>query len=268
MNKIQGILDISDYEGNYECINFFIDDYWLDEKLDQLYPDHMYKGLIPTLSYWMNREDERDVVWNRIMPNENETAVCPILMCPDDLDFSCTIIVAEIQNYGSFIKWKKLGINESTDWEAEKVGSKVRWFDDFPELNFDKADYIKMLENFKQQYELEKIRIDNNSSELTGKDFEFLIVGDINISTNYDSIMTPNTFEWVKTIKDGWPYYQVGLDEFSYSVEDPGIQMTFNKEIQYKKAKQIADEIIANILETGQKAELVILDKSKVYRFH
>lgn len=104
-------------------------------------------------------------------------------------------------------------------------------------------------------------------SEWTGKDFEFLIRGDINISSNYDEIMTPNTFEWVKTIKDDWPYYQVGKDEFSYSVEEPGIQMTFNKEIQYSKAKKIADEIIENILKTGQKAELLILDKSKVHRF-
>jgi hypothetical protein len=104
-------------------------------------------------------------------------------------------------------------------------------------------------------------------SELTGKDFEFLIVGDVNVSSNYDHIMTPNTFEWVKTIKNDWPFYQVGQDEFSYSVEEPGIQMTFNTEIQYEKAKQIADEIIENILKTGQKAELVILDKSKVHRF-
>jgi hypothetical protein len=268
MNKIQGILDKSDYEGHYDYINFLIDGFWLDEKLDELYPGNMYKGLIPTLSYWMNREDERDLVWKRIIPNENEVAICPILMCPDDLDFSCAIIVAEIQNCGTFVQWKRLGINETTDWEAEKVGSKVRWFDNFPELNFEKVDYDKMVEDFKRQYNLEKIRIDNDSSELTGKDFEFLIVGDIDVSSNYDNVMTPNTFEWIKTVKNGWPYYQISQDEFSYSVEDSGIQMTFNKEIQYSKAKQIADEIIENILKTGQKAELIILDKSKVYRFH
>jgi hypothetical protein len=38
-------------------------------------------------------------------------------------------------------------------------------------------------------------------------------------------------------------YYQVDKDEFSYSWEMPGIQMTFNPEITYLKAKQIADEV-------------------------
>ena len=102
---------------------------------------------------------------------------------------------------------------------------------------------------------------------LTGENFEFLIIGDIDIFSDFDNIMTPNSFEWIKTIKDNWNYYQVGEDEFSYSIEEPGIQMTFNNEIIFGKAKIIADEIIANITATGQKAELIILDKKNTYRF-
>jgi hypothetical protein len=90
-----------------------------------------------------------------------------------------------------------------------------------------------------------------------GKGFEFL----------FDNIMTPNSYEWTKTTKNDWHYYQVGLDEYSYSVEESGIQMTFNKEIHFDKAKKIGDEIIANINATGQKAELITLDHKKVYRF-
>lgn len=48
MNKIEGILDTSDYE-YWDYINFKIDGYWLGEKLEELYPNNMYKGLIPTL---------------------------------------------------------------------------------------------------------------------------------------------------------------------------------------------------------------------------
>lgn len=98
MNKIEGIQDKSDYEAYWDFINYRIDGYWLDEKLDELYPNNMYDGLIPTLVYWMELEDEKAVVWNRILPNENETSICPILMCPDDNDFSCALIVAEIKN--------------------------------------------------------------------------------------------------------------------------------------------------------------------------
>lgn len=46
------------------------------------------------------------------MPNENETTIYPILMCPDDNDFSCTIIVAEIRNCGDLIQWKQIGIDK------------------------------------------------------------------------------------------------------------------------------------------------------------
>jgi phosphopentomutase len=62
-------------------------------------------------------------------------------------------------------------------------------------------------------------------------------------------------------------FYVVGEDEFSFSWEMPGVQFTFNKEVKYEKAKKIADEIIENISSIGQKAELIVLEKNKVYRF-
>ncbi len=160
MNKIEGILDKSDYEDYWDFINYHIDGYWLDEKLDELYPEQSYKGLIPTLVYWMDRNDEKEVVWKRILPDENETSVCPILMCPDDNDFSCTLIVAEIRNCGDIIQWKQLGSDKTSEWEAEKVGSTVEWFDQIQELNFSKEDYLAMLEIFKQRLLFDKERID------------------------------------------------------------------------------------------------------------
>jgi hypothetical protein len=150
MNKIEGILDKSDYEIYYDFINYRIDGYWLDEKLDELYPNKMYKGLIPTLVDCMERKDEKAVVWKRILPNENETSICPILMCPDDNDFSCTLIIAEIRNCGHIIQWKQIGVDETKEWDAEKVGSTVEWFDKVKELNFSKNDYLTMLDTFRQ----------------------------------------------------------------------------------------------------------------------
>ena len=73
--------------------------------------------------------------------------------------------------------------------------------------------------------------------------------------------------DWEKIIKNKWPYYKVGDDEFSYSWEIPGIQMTFNNEISYQKAKKIADEVIGNLIASGQKVKLITIDKTKVYKF-
>ncbi len=165
MNKIEGILDKSDYNGYWDFINYRIDEHWLDEKLDELYPDNMYKGLIPTLVYWMEIEDEKAVVWKRILPNENETTICPILMCPDDNDFSCTLIVAEIRNCGDLIQWKKIGLDKTKEWGAENVGSKVEWLDKFNEFNFFKQEYLTMLETFKQRFSFDKLRIEKSMKE-------------------------------------------------------------------------------------------------------
>lgn len=151
MNSIQGLLDISDYEGYWDYINFFIDDYWLDEKLEELYPGNMYKGLIPTLVDGMMIKAEKSVVWSRILPANGETKVCPILMCPDDLDFSCTLIVAEIENADDVIKWKRIGLDTTKSWEPEMVGSEVEWFDKISPMSFKSKDYLAMLSTFESQ---------------------------------------------------------------------------------------------------------------------
>lgn len=159
MNKIEGVLDHSDYEGYCDYINFKIDNFWLDENLDELYPHKEFRGLIPTLVEWLNFQDEKEVVWKRILPNTNETSVCPILMCPDDCDFSCTIIVAEITNFGDYIKWNKLGIDKTKEFGAEKVGSEVEWLDKVEELYFETSVYLKMINKFKESLEVDKNRI-------------------------------------------------------------------------------------------------------------
>lgn len=155
MNKIEGLPDNSDYEDYRDFINYRIDGYWLDEKPDELYPGNNYKGLIPTLVHWMEREDEKSVIWKRILPNENETAICPVLMCPDDNDFSCTLIVAAIRNCGHVIQWKQIGIDRTKEWEAEKVGSTVVWLDKLTMLEFSQQDYATTLEAFRQQVPLD-----------------------------------------------------------------------------------------------------------------
>jgi hypothetical protein len=155
MNKIEGIEDISDYEGYWNYVNYKIDGYWLDEKLEELYPGNMYKGLVPTLLDSMYREDEKAVVWKRILPDEFETTVCPILMCPDDNDFSCTIIVAEIRN--------RIGIDKTQEWEAEKVGTEVEWFDKVEPLSFAKYDYMAMLKMFEKQVLEDRLRFDRQA---------------------------------------------------------------------------------------------------------
>lgn len=155
MNTIAVKMDRSDYEDDWFFPNYYIDDFWFDEKLDQLYPNNLYKGLVPTLLYGLtDKEDE--IVWNSILPNKGQVSICPILMCPDDYDFSCTLIVSEIENYGSFIGWKQLGIDNNTKWFDREIRYDINWFSNFHTLNFEYGDYLKMIQKFREQYQVEK----------------------------------------------------------------------------------------------------------------
>ena len=105
---------------------------------------------------------------------------------------------------------------------------------------------------------------------MTGSDFEFLIApGDVDIKAeDFDSIMTPDTFKWEKEIKNDQAYYKVGDDRYSYSWEIPGIQMMFNSDIAYEKAKLIADEIVKKLTKySGQEIELIFISTNNVVRF-
>jgi hypothetical protein len=127
---------------------------------------------------------------------------------------------------------------------------------------------LKEIDKLNRKTITEKGKKNMDKINWTGENFEFLITGVDEIpNEEYDRIMTPNSFKWKKVIKNEWPFYEVGKDEFSFSWEIPGIQFTFNKEVKYEKAKNIADEIIENLKEIGQNAELLILESNKVYKF-
>lgn len=116
--------------------------------------------------------------------------------------------------------------------------------------------------------QLSAVNEGEQQSSWTGKDFEFLIAGEIDIAPeDYERVLTPNSFEWRKIERENCTYYHIDNDEYSCSLEEPGIQLSFNEEIPFKKARQIANEVVDNIKATGQYAELVVLKKSTVYRF-
>jgi len=152
MNKIQAIKGKSEYSLNDHLIitvdgrplDHFISDFDLDGR-------HAYKGLVPTLLDWLDNKDERRIVWERIYPIIGQTTIGPILMCPDDCDFSCTIVVAEIARTENTIEWKRIGINLSPTYKSvEKMGKEVNWFRGL-QFTFTITDYLDCIEDFKKE---------------------------------------------------------------------------------------------------------------------
>jgi len=165
MNTINGEFPREGFTAEPFDINLKIDGYWLNEILDELYPEKDFKSLVPTLQI-MEEDKESEIVWRRILPKTGETSICPILMCPDDRDFLCTLIIAEIVNTGNSVKWNRIGINNKQEMNPENVGKSVEWFDGIKPLEFGIKEYITMLSKLKEQHDIALIRWEKENQEL------------------------------------------------------------------------------------------------------
>jgi hypothetical protein len=67
-----------------------------------------------------------------------------ILICPDDQDFSCTVIVTKVISEENKIRWHRFGIDKSYEFgKPELIGTNVIWFSNECELIFNKKEYIQ-----------------------------------------------------------------------------------------------------------------------------
>lgn len=73
----------------------------------------------------------------------------PILMCSDDIDFSCTLIMVDVRSDTEFVYWERFGLeNSGVETTAGGIGSSVHWFADIQPLTFARAQYEDVLEKF------------------------------------------------------------------------------------------------------------------------
>jgi len=119
-----------------------IDGIPLDFYLHNLYPDSLYLGLIPTIIDWITVQEDTEIILSRYY-SEEETSILPILMCPDDCDLSCTVIVAEILKTDNLVIWRRIGVDNSK--YGTPIGSEVLWLDLVPEMKFNSRDYFEKL---------------------------------------------------------------------------------------------------------------------------
>lgn len=85
---------------------------YLQSWADAFPDDKRVRGLAPFSDLWpawsKSLEWEGDVrfVWKAI---ELDKAVLPLLLCPDDVDFTCIVVVAEVEKTEDFVYWNRVG---------------------------------------------------------------------------------------------------------------------------------------------------------------
>lgn len=119
-----------------------IDNKPLELILHELYPEELFLGLVPTIIDWISLDEEAKFFQRRFNINHDRKIV-PVLMCPDDCDLSCTIIVAEVITSDDQVIWQRIGV-DCSKWinsNYELIGTEVRWLYKVPEMKFDKESY-------------------------------------------------------------------------------------------------------------------------------
>jgi hypothetical protein len=129
----------------------FVDDVPLDELLAKLEPDSEPEGLVPAWLPWLVDEAEQAVVWERMMPQFVGNVAVPILVCPDDLDFSCSLVIADLEAQPDRILWRRMGFDSTQSTDPARVGEDVDWFGRMPVLTFRRNDYEECVRAFREE---------------------------------------------------------------------------------------------------------------------
>lgn len=148
-NRIEVIQARSKYSAEPHAV-LAIDGLPLDVALDAVHPGRNVLGLVPTMLNCLSDPTERELVWRRILPSIGSTEIAPVLMCPDDADLRCTIVVAEVEADESVVWWHRIGFDttETRGIHADSVGGTVEWFDQIGPFRFDRMEYEQSLAAF------------------------------------------------------------------------------------------------------------------------
>lgn len=105
-----------DGEPLYGYLNRWMSEYKNDKTVNMMRP---FDDLCPAWTKELDWSGDVRFVWELI---GREHAILPLLLCPDDLDFTCIVIVAEVEKTKDFVYWNKIGYvnHENESFEEEK----------------------------------------------------------------------------------------------------------------------------------------------------
>lgn len=134
-----------------EHLGIFIDGQSLDLVVAPFFQaEARIEGLVPTLLDWLADEKEREIVWEQAMPPEGVKMCFPVLMCPDDVDLWCTVVVAEVESNWTQVIWHRMGLDvtPSRGFTPARLGTNVKWAANLGPFVFKRSDYMRCLKVF------------------------------------------------------------------------------------------------------------------------
>ena len=151
MNTIRATLSRSRFALNEHLI-IELDSMPLDTLIATHTGNDNFDGFVPSLLNWMESTLECELTWDRIKPKIGQTQNCPILICPDDLDFDCAVIVVSVSTDEILVRWNRFGLDCSH--KQTDVGTRVDWFPGLGPYVFATEEYDTMLSLFREHHEV------------------------------------------------------------------------------------------------------------------
>lgn len=122
--EIKKIQTIHGYEENYWVIDGktlpeYLSVWTAESEDDYLKAFGSFGGMCPAWNKDMDWAGDVRFVWKLI---EMDKTILPLLLCEEDPDFSCVVIVVEVEKTDDFIFWNRIGyvLHENEDFEEEK----------------------------------------------------------------------------------------------------------------------------------------------------
>lgn len=123
-----------------------VDGISLERWLHGALPESWLLGLVPAQG-WLIDDEEFRWAWQRISSVEPGTStIVPVLVCGDDVDLSCSVVVVEQEALDEKIIWRRFGHSRSGGKEA---GITTQWFSNLPALDFKRQEFESALNTFR-----------------------------------------------------------------------------------------------------------------------
>ncbi|WP_160167371.1 hypothetical protein [Rhodopirellula sp. SWK7] len=96
---------------------------------------------------WLRDPDERAFVWERCLPSHGQTLRFPVLMCSEDIDLSCHLVVVDVSSDSEYVYWHRMGAGCS-GFELPRTGDDLGWADWEP-IRFRRGNYTDVLDRYR-----------------------------------------------------------------------------------------------------------------------
>ncbi len=124
-----------------------IDDLPLASYMEKFTEDDFYHALWLA---WLPLYDEVGEAYIHTLLEQKQNVNLPILVCPDDLDLQCVVVVAKVCYKNENVYWEKIGVVTWLDWKNDaeeqnkdyKTKTTSHWSDSYVLAGFDAPEEI------------------------------------------------------------------------------------------------------------------------------